>query len=84
MLLKKITDQCRLAKIDMRIDIVLRTKIRDLTYLLTVVDTGFRIADSGFAIADTGFLITDSGFAVRDTGFPVMDYGLSPIMNFGY
>ena len=50
MLLKKITDQCCLAKIDKRIDIVLRTNIRDLTSLLAIVDTRFRINDNGFAI----------------------------------
>ena len=70
MLLKKITDQCRLAKIDKRIDIVLRTKIRDLT--------------TGFGIVDTGFGIVDNGFAIIDNGFGIIDYGLSPITNFGY
>ena len=71
-------------RIDKRIDIVLRTKIRDLTSLLAIVDTGFLIMDNRFVIRDTGFLIMDNGSVIRDIGFRIMDYGLSPIINFGY
>ena len=62
----------------------MRTKIRDLTSLLGIVDTGFLIMDNGFVIRDTGFFIMDNGFVIRDTGFFIMDSGLSPIINFGY